>query len=90
MSLKEAMYDELKKGPISIHDLAFKLKVDLKVLIPELDELKTHIKPKRILMKSAYCEHCGWQFRERSKYKAPSVCPKCKHEAIESGLLYLN
>ena len=36
----------------------------------------------KIKKKPAYCRACGFQYKERSRIKTPTKCPRCKHESI--------
>jgi len=84
---REQIYDLLKEKEWTAQELANHFKIELAEIIDDLDHLKRSIRPKRIIMKPAFCKYCGFEFRERSRIKAPSKCPKCKKEWIRAPLL---
>lgn len=34
------------------------------------------------LLEPSSCQHCGFEFRERTRLTRPSRCPRCRSEAI--------
>jgi|CXWL01.1.fsa_nt_gi predicted Zn-ribbon and HTH transcriptional regulator len=43
----------------------------------------------RLVVSPASCRACGFVFRERSRYHAPSRCPRCRGEAMHPAELRL-
>lgn len=75
----------LHENAISAQDLANFYKVELWEIIEDLEHIKLTIKHKLKII-PAKCNHCGFVFKERSKIKKPSKCPKCKYEDIKPAL----
>lgn len=84
---REQIYDLLKEREWTAQELANHFKIELSEIIDDLEHLKKSIKPRKIVVKPAYCKYCGFLFKERSRIKAPSKCPKCRKEWIQPALL---
>ena len=37
---------------------------------------------RRFVLESSVCQHCGFEFKERSRLTRPSRCPRCRSESI--------
>ncbi len=89
MTRRQEIAEILEKGPISLFNLANKLGVPLKELLEDLEHIKLSIKPRQLKIIPAYCKSCGFVFRERSRIKTPTKCPKCRGEWIEREKIYI-
>ncbi len=86
---RQRIIERLEKGPVSPFHLANKLGIPMKEFFEDLSHVRATIKPRAVKMIPAYCRHCGFVFRERSRLKTPTRCPKCKGEWIERERLYI-
>lgn len=55
----------------------------------QIEEHLSHIvktvgrdRTRRFLIEPSKCQHCGFEFRERTRLTRPSRCPRCRSEAI--------
>jgi predicted Zn-ribbon and HTH transcriptional regulator len=84
MTRRTEIIEMLQKEAISAQEIAN----IYGVILPEIEEDLQHI-AKTVLpdfelrMYPAVCKKCGFVFKERSRIKKPSKCPKCKGESIE-------
>lgn len=82
---REEIIEMLKKGAMSAQDIANIYKTIAKDIEEDLHHIAKTIKPDfELKMYPARCVACGFEFKERSKIKRPSKCPKCKNESIEA------
>ena len=79
----------LKKSEYTAQELANYFAVEMKWILEDLQHLARSIKPKKIKVKPAYCKNCGFRFKERSRLKSPSKCPKCRKEWIQPAILHI-
>ena len=86
MTRRQEIIKLLQEDKFSAQTLANMFKVELKEIIDDLFHISNSEKLKR---EPAYCKKCGFVFRERSRIKAPSRCPKCKMEWIEPCLFFI-
>lgn len=86
MTRRIEIEDILSKNNISLQDIANIYRVELKEILEDVDHIKKSIKPKKLVMTPAQCRNCGFIFKERSKIKTPSKCPRCRHERIKACL----
>lgn len=85
MTRRQEIIKILKKKQTSAQDLANYFKVELKEIIEDLEHIKLTVKDKLKIF-PAQCKMCGFLFKERSRIKRPSKCPRCRHERIEAAL----
>lgn len=89
MTRRQEIAELLEKGPVSPFNIANKFGVPLKEILEDLEHIKLSIKPKQLKMVPAHCKSCGFVFKERSRIKTPTKCPKCRGEWIEREKLYI-
>ncbi|MBS3102003.1 transcriptional regulator [Candidatus Woesearchaeota archaeon] len=82
MTRREEIIEILSKEEKSAQELANYFQIELSEIIQDLEHIKYSIKPRKLAMKHALCKKCGFVFKERSKVKKPSKCPRCKSEWI--------
>ena len=84
MTRREEIIEILKKQEISAQELANMFRVIVKEIEEDLQHIAKSVRPDfELVMYPAACKNCGFVFKERSRIKKPSRCPKCKKEAIE-------
>lgn len=86
MTRREEIIALLSKGELSAQQISNQFKVELKEILEDLGHIKISIRPKKLISKPAFCKYCSFIFKERSKVKKPSKCPKCKSEWIQPQL----
>ena len=73
----------LSKEPISLQHQANQFRVEMREISDDVEHIRQSIKGKAdLVMQPAQCRQCGYVFKERSRVKRPSRCPRCKHERI--------
>ena len=83
MTRREEIIQMLKEQEMSLQHLANHFKTDLKELHEDFEHVKyTARKQGGLVMRPAECRSCGFVFKERSKIKTPTKCPKCREERI--------
>lgn len=74
----------LQQEQLSALDLSEKLGVKEKEIFEHLEHITRSLRPtKRLVVESAQCKKCGFQFKKRNRIKPPSRCPGCKSELIQ-------
>ena len=87
MTRREEIERILEKEPSSIFHLAHYFGCEIKDILEDLEHIKRSVKsPKKFKFIPAYCKNCGFQFKERSRVKPPTKCPKCRSESIVNPL----
>lgn len=86
MTRRKDIEDILSKNRISLQEIANMFRVELKEILEDIEHIKKSIRPKKLVMFPAQCRNCGFIFKERTKIKTPSKCPRCKHERIQASL----
>ncbi len=80
----------LREEPISLQHIANLFKTTVKDIREDMKHIKYSMQQnEELMMLPAECKSCGYVFRERSKIKRPTKCPKCKHERIIPPLFSL-
>ena len=70
----------------SAQDLANSYETTLQDILEDLEHIRLSIKPRQLRMDPPLCRKCGFIFKERSRVKSPSRCPRCKSEWIQAPL----
>lgn len=83
MTRREEIIEILSKEEKSAQDLANEFKVELFEILEDLKHIKYS---RKLLQRPAQCKKCSFIFKERSKVKKPSKCPRCKSEWIMAPL----
>jgi len=86
MTRREEIEKILLKEEKSAHQLANMFQTELKEILEDLAHIELSVKPKKIVITPARCKKCGFLFKERSKIKKPSKCPRCRSEWIQAQL----
>lgn len=73
--------------PLDVHQIALALGIersDAQSLYEDLEHIAKSLRGKGrvLLMIPPTCKSCGYVFRDLSKPKRPSKCPKCRSERI--------
>ncbi len=72
----------LDMQPWSAYALANYFRVEVAEIFDDLEYVKYSIQPRKFKIILAQCKHCGFEFRDRVKLKAPTKCPQCKGESL--------
>lgn len=82
--IRQAIVEILKKEQLSTLELSGKLGIKEKEISEHLKHISRSIRAQKfLLVESARCKNCGFQFKKRERIKSPSRCPRCKSEFIE-------
>jgi hypothetical protein len=84
MTRREEIIEILKAEAVSAQELANYFRCIVKEIEDDLRHIAKSVRPDyELKMYPAVCRSCGFVFRERSRIKKPSKCPKCRSESIE-------
>lgn len=89
LTRREQLIILLKRKKYTLQELANKFAVKLSEIEDDIPRLKKTIHPKKLKRKHARCLHCGFVFKERSKVKKPSKCPRCRGEQIKPSVFWI-
>jgi predicted Zn-ribbon and HTH transcriptional regulator len=68
---------------MTIREIALHFRITTEEVATGLLHIGRSIYPKQELkMEIPMCKTCGFQFKERTKLKPPTKCPRCRKEAI--------
>jgi hypothetical protein len=90
MTRREEIIKILSKEKKSAQEFAYYFNIDLNEILDDLEHIKRSIRPKKLNVDPAKCKNCAFIFKERSKIKKPSKCPRCRSEWIMPPLFSLN
>ena len=84
-SARQALVDELTRGPATLRDLSGAVSLSEKEVADHLPHIAKSAKRRqlRFVIEPAKCHRCDFVFENRSRPKTPSRCPACKSERIE-------
>ncbi|MFH1510898.1 MAG: transcriptional regulator [Candidatus Woesearchaeota archaeon] len=83
MTTRKEMIELLGKNRMSIRELALYFRITTDEAAIDLRHIAKSIYPKQQLkMELPLCKSCGFEFKDRTKLRPPTKCPKCRHEKI--------
>ena len=89
MTRRQQIIEILLKEEKSAQELANYFRVELSEIPGDLFHVEKSIKPRKLKSKPAFCKGCSFVFRERSRVKKPTKCPRCKSEWIEAQRFWI-
>jgi predicted Zn-ribbon and HTH transcriptional regulator len=90
MTRREEIAELLKQHPYTPKELAEHFGVELGEILEDLEHVRRSTQPPLIFKHfPPQCNSCGFLFKERSRMKAPSKCPKCRGEDISEGRYFI-
>ncbi len=82
MTRRQQIIVLLELQPWSAYALANYFRVEVAEIFDDLEHIKYSIRPRKFKIIPALCKHCGFEFKDRVKLKAPTKCPRCKGESL--------
>lgn len=83
MTVRKELIEILSKEKMTIREMALHFHITTEEVAVDLRHIAKSIYPKQELkMELPVCKTCGFEFKERTKLRPPSKCPRCKKEAI--------
>ncbi|MAG91646.1 transcriptional regulator [Candidatus Woesearchaeota archaeon] len=89
MTRRQEIIKILEENKQTAQQLANYFQTELKEIIEDLEHIEKSIKPRKLKNLPANCRKCNFVFRERSKIKKPSKCPRCKSEWVEAQMFFI-
>lgn len=79
MTRRQEITEVLRAEALSLRDLSEMFHVHIKEILEDISHIEKSVRPQEeLIMTPAQCRKCGFIFKDRSKFKKPSKCPKCK------------
>jgi predicted Zn-ribbon and HTH transcriptional regulator len=78
----------LKGQPLCLPDLCQAMDLSPAEALDHLGHLKKSLKS-RFGLKPAYCQGCGFVFKNRSRLNPPGRCPKCRGQRISGPWFFV-
>jgi len=84
-TVREAIRDELLRGPATARELSERVSIREKDVAGHLEHLEKSLRARgeRLVMEPASCIACGYAFARRSRLTRPGSCPKCGSTRID-------
>ncbi len=90
MTRRERMMEMMSLEPISLQHLANHFRVEMRELADDMEHIRRSVrKDADLVIEPATCKGCGFAFRERSRIKTPSKCPRCRGERIMPATFFI-
>ncbi len=85
-TLRAALRDALRAGPLTAHELSARVRIPEKQVAEHLEHLGRSLRAgsERLHVEPARCLDCGFVFRKRDRLTRPSRCPVCRGERVDA------
>jgi predicted Zn-ribbon and HTH transcriptional regulator len=85
---RQHMVDLLQWKRWSVKDLAKELEVKVSIVLDDLEHIRRSVSSRhKMRIFPSECNHCGFKFKERSRFTTPSRCPRCKGKWISPTMM---
>jgi transcriptional regulator len=83
-TIRQQIVAMLVKNPMDIVALSKSLGLREKEILAHLPHIVKSVAGRggRLVVQPAYCEDCGFEFKDRRRLSPPSRCPRCKTARI--------
>ncbi|MBI2546598.1 HTH domain-containing protein [Candidatus Woesearchaeota archaeon] len=84
MTRRQQIIQILRQTPQTVKQLADYFEVTRGEIETDLVHIEKSVRAEnqKLVIQPASCRECSFVFRERSRLRKPSKCPRCKSEAI--------
>lgn len=90
MTRREEIEELLRQRPWTPKELADYFGAPMNEIIEDLEHVRRGTQnPFIFKYQPPKCRDCGFLFKERSKMKTPSKCPKCRSESMDDGRYFV-
>lgn len=88
MARLEQIIEILKQNPQTVTQLANFFQLRPKDIKIDIEHIHKSVKAKnlKLIIEPAYCERCNFIFKDRTKIRKPSRCPRCNSESISEPI----
>ncbi|MBS3121526.1 transcriptional regulator [Candidatus Woesearchaeota archaeon] len=86
---RQEIIQMLEHGQMSLYQIAGYFKVELFEIEEDLEHIQVSIRPRKLKRIPSQCKQCHFVFKERTKFRTPTKCPKCRSEWITDAMFYV-
>jgi predicted Zn-ribbon and HTH transcriptional regulator len=81
-TLRKEIAAAIERESLDLREISQLFRIREREVLDHLQHISKSAHPKRLTMKPAQCQRCGFVFKKRARLSAPSRCPLCKSESI--------
>jgi hypothetical protein len=81
-TIRKEIADLLGRESLDLREISQILRIREKEILEHLQHIARSVHPRKLAMDPATCLQCGFVFKKRERFSAPSRCPLCKSESI--------
>jgi transcriptional regulator len=84
-TVREAIREELLRGPATARELSERISIREKDVAEHLEHLEKSLRARgeRLVIEPASCIACGFAFAKRARLTRPGSCPQCRATRID-------
>ena len=81
-TLRKEIAAALEGETLDLREISKRFGIREREALDHLEHIARSARPKRLIMDPAICHRCGFVFKKRERFSAPSRCPICRSESI--------
>ncbi len=81
-TLRKEIAEALEHETLDLREISKRFGIREREALDHLGHIARSARPKRLVMDPATCQRCGFIFKKRERFSAPSRCPICRSESI--------
>lgn len=90
-TIRQEIINHLENGPMTVRDISQSVGIMEKDVFHHLEFIDKTVRTqkKRIQMEPYYCLNCGFEFKNRKRFKKPGKCPSCRDGRIAPAVFWI-
>ena len=90
-TIRQKIINHLESGHMTVRDISQSVGIMEKDVFHHLEFIDKTVRTqkKRIQMEPYYCLNCGFEFKNRKRFKKPGKCPSCRDGRIAPAVFWI-
>ena len=82
LTLRKKIVEALERESLDLREISKIVGIKEREVLGHLEHIAKSTRSRGFTMEPAYCLHCGFSFKKRSRLSTPGRCPVCRSESI--------
>ena len=90
-TIRQEIINHLESGPMTVREISQSVGIMEKDVFHHLEFIDKTVRTqkKRIHMEPYCCLNCGFEFKNRKRFKKPGKCPSCRNGRIAPAVFWI-
>ena len=90
-TIRQEIINHLESGPMTVRDISQSVGIMEKDVFHHFEFIDKTVRTqkKRLRMEPYCCLNCGFEFKNRKRFKKPGKCPSCRNGRIAPAVFWI-